>query len=234
MNNTNNLNKISCPVCGGDSFSHHDVLWPELVSAWQLSSSEVGYVNRQQGTHCDSCGNNIRSMALASAIVYVFGENHSTLTEFIKIIERMDVLEINRAANLTPFLGKIKGHRLIEYPEYDLQELEIDTGTFDLVVHSDTLEHVQNPLRSLNECRRVLRPGGVCIFTVPIIVDRFSRRRDGLPLSYHGNAERSDFDQVVYSEFGADFWKLVIQAGFRDCAFYSFEYPAGLAIIARV
>ncbi len=54
-------------------------------------------------------------------------------------------------------------------------------GTFDIVVHSDTLEHVENPVHALAECRRVLKPGGALCFTVPIIVGRLTRNRKGLP-----------------------------------------------------
>ena len=49
------------------------------------------------------------------------------------------------------------------------------SGTYDLVVHSDTLEHVPDPVRALQECRRVLRPLGACCFTVPIVVGRLTR-----------------------------------------------------------
>jgi YHS domain-containing protein len=40
----------------------------------------------------------------------------------------------------------------------------------------------------LTECRRVPRPGGVLCFTVPIVVGRLSRRREGLAKSFHGTA----------------------------------------------
>lgn len=33
--------------------------------------------------------------------------------------------------------------------------------SFDLVVHSDVLEHIENPIQALKESRRVLRPGGM-------------------------------------------------------------------------
>jgi SAM-dependent methyltransferase len=175
----------------------------------------------------------MRAMALASAIVDVFGRPGSTLTEFSETTGTIAVLEINRAANLTSVLNNINGHRLVEYPECDMEALPLDSGGFDLVVHSDTLEHVPHPVRGLMECRRVLRPGGACVFTIPIIAGRLSRRRDSLPPSYHGGPGVCAADQIVHTEFGADFWKIVCEAGFRQCTIHAFEFPTALAIIAR-
>jgi hypothetical protein len=73
----------------------------------------------------------------------------------------------------------------------------------------------------------------VCIFTTPIIVDRMSRSREGLPASYHGQPGIPAADQVVHTEFGADFWKTVFEAGFSQCNLYAFEYPAAIAVVAR-
>lgn len=228
-----NASPPRCPVCGAAEFAHRPVLWPELIEAWQLSARETNYVNRQQGTHCVKCGNNLRAMALAAAVMDTYDQTHSTLVEFCDAGDSMRVLEINRAANLTPIFQRMPGHRLVEYPEFDMEALDIESASFELVVHSDTLEHVRDPARGLRECRRVLKPGGACIFTIPIIVDRMSRRRDGLPSSYHGGPGVSCGDQIVHTEFGADFWKTVAEAGFRHCAIHAFEYPAALAVIAR-
>lgn len=143
------------------------------------------------------------------------------------------VLEINRAGSLTPYLERLPGHRLVEYPDFDIQDLTLPSCSYDLVIHSDTLEHIPNPVRGLAECHRVLKPGGNCIFTTPIIVDRLSRNRAGLPPSHHGRSDKQECDQMVHTEFGVDLWKFVINAGFERCEIYSFEYPAALAVIAR-
>jgi hypothetical protein len=39
----------TCCVCGGNKFDFVEVLWPELISDWELLPDEVDYVNRQQG-----------------------------------------------------------------------------------------------------------------------------------------------------------------------------------------
>jgi SAM-dependent methyltransferase len=178
------------------------------------------------------CNNNLRAMALAAAITDSFHFN-GTLAEFSAGGNSLQVLEINPAGNLTRFLKKMAGHRLVEYPEFDMQNLNIPNNSYDLVIHSDTLEHVPDPVRGLSECRRILKQDGVCIFTIPIIVDRLSRNRDDLPPSHHGDFNVRASDQIVHTEFGADFWKTVFEAGFKQCNLFVFEYPAAIAIIAK-
>jgi SAM-dependent methyltransferase len=221
-----------CPVCGGSEFIETAVLWPELISAWQLSRDEVAYMNRQQGLCCAYCSNNLRAMGLAKAVLLTQSFS-GTFNEFCLSRPHLVVLEINRAGNLTPFLEKLPFHRLVEYPQFDMLTLDINSESCDMVLHSDTLEHVTDATRGLSECRRVLRDGGQCVFTIPIIIDRLTRSRAGLPASYHGQEGVCDDAQTVHTEFGADMWKEVLRAGFASCEIYSLEYPAALAIIAK-
>jgi len=137
------------------------------------------------------------------------------------------------AGTLTNCLKAMAGHRLISYPEYDMTKLNIDTAKYDLVIHSDTLEHVNYPVVAMSECLRVLKQGGRCIFTIPIVVGRFSRSRVGLKNSYHGYAGDESSDLLVHTEFGADFWTTVLSAGFKSCSIHCLEYPAGLAVEAK-
>jgi SAM-dependent methyltransferase len=221
-----------CPVCGGEEFSASLVLWAELINAWQLSEEQVDYINRQQGFHCKRCHNNLRAMSLSAAILREF-HFPGTLDGFCKSYSDTKILEINTAGNLTVFFNQSPSHKLIEYPQFDMLNLDIESESFDLVVHSDTLEHVSNPERGLCECRRVLRSDGRCIFTVPIIIDRLTRSRIGLTPSHHGHCGVTAKDQLVCTEFGADVWQTVLKAGFRSCEIFSFEYPAALVLIAR-
>lgn len=223
-----------CCVCGGREFGYVEVLWSELIATWQLSPCEVDYVNRQQGFHCLACRNNLRAMALADAILQSFNYSGS-MAQFVgsDIGRGLKVLEINEAGNLTRFLKMLPKHQLVQFPEHDMSNLSFDDELFDLVIHSDTLEHVPNPERGLSECHRVLRDNGKCIFTVPIIADRMTRTRVGLAPSYHGNSGEPAEDQLVHTEFGANVWQVVLKAGFISCEIFSLEYPAAQAIIAR-
>jgi Methylase involved in ubiquinone/menaquinone biosynthesis len=224
----------SCDVCGGHTFEHTAVLWPALIAEWELSPHESRYIDVQQGTHCRSCGSNIRSIALARAIMR-FRHFVGTLTMFVADPNQgaLRVLEINEAGTLHPVLRQLPGHHFASYPEIDMLSLPFPSRSFDLIVHSDTLEHVPTPLNGLKECRRVIDDGGAVIFTVPVIVERLTRSRSGMPPSYHGNERLRDPGMVVHTEFGADVWVLVAQAGFSSCELLPHQFPAGLAILAK-
>lgn len=223
-----------CLVCGGTEYSFVKVLWPQLVEEWQLSNEEVDYVNRQQGEKCVSCQSSLRSIALADAITSAlkFDGLLSDLS-FDSQYEKIKVLELNLAGELTPHLQRLRGHQLVCYPEADIMDLPFDDDSFDLVVHSDTLEHVSDPLAGLSECRRVVSSGGHCCMTVPIILGRLTRSREALAPSYHGEPDKNRPDYRVFSEFGADVWKLAFEAGFSSVSFHSFEFPAGLSLALK-
>jgi ubiquinone/menaquinone biosynthesis C-methylase UbiE len=180
------------------------------------------------------CGSNLRSVALADAIRAAVGTN-LTLTDFATTPQAsgLTMLEINEAGMLSPFLRRFPGHNLASYPAIDIHALPYLNDTFDLVVHSDTLEHVANPIRALQECWRILRPGATLCFTIPTIVERLSRSRVGLQKSYHGSPETSAEDFVVHTEFGADMWTYVLRAGFSAVSINTVDYPAALALSAR-
>ena len=195
---------------------------------------EADYIDRQQGEFCIGCGANLRSIALANALRWTFGTDEP-LARFCASPEAstFKILELNEAGTLHPFLKKFPGHVFGAYPQVDMHALPYSNGVFDVVVHSDTLEHVPNPIHALGECRRMLAPRGTLCFTIPIIVARLSRGRDGLPNSYHGNAATRANDLVVQTEFGADAWTYPMQAGFSEVHLFSVEYPAALAMAAR-
>ena len=224
-----------CAVCGSEDLHYIPELTPALISEWELSADEAAYVNRQQGLQCKRCGSTLRCMTLATALMRHLGsaESPDTFAGFSEMTaaRALRVLEINEAGGVSRFLAKWRGHVFARYPDVDMQDLPFPEGAFDLVVHSDTLEHVPDPVRGLVECRRVLRVGGACVFTVPIIVGRFTRSRHGLPPSYHGDPANGE-GYLVHTEFGADAWSWPLKAGFAEVRIVSLEHPAAHALIA--
>jgi SAM-dependent methyltransferase len=141
-------------------------------------------------------------------------------------IRPLRVLHLNQINGLSGFLSGARA--LVEtvydssqplgaerdgFVNQDLQQLQFENEWFDLVVHSETLEHLDQYDRALAECHRVLKPGGVQIYSVPLIRSRSTRRRsqldatgnllNSLPPSYHGLGK----DYEVVWEFGKDFLK---------------------------
>lgn len=117
-------------------------------------------------------------------------------------------------------------------------------NSFDLVLTSETLEHVPDVDRALSEIRRVLRPGGAHLFTIPVIWDRPHSRRcaelhpnGGIrhlrAASYHGLPDETGSDMLVFTEFGADIVDQLANAGFRVQVERDPSNPAVCAFVAE-
>ncbi len=226
-------NKIisRCPCCGGKKFSQTDVLWPSLIKEWRLSNIEANYIDKQQGFACTTCGSNLRSMTLAKAIMSCMDHNSDTFVEYMKNHKLLKLLEVNEAGQLTQFFKVSPYHILAEYPDVDIQKLPYKSNSMDMVVHSDTLEHVEDPVKGLKESLRVLKPGGYTCFTVPLIVDRLNKRRDANRPSFHGSPGNKEY--LVYTEYGCDMWTQIFEAGFDGCSLVSIDFPSSIAIVAK-
>lgn len=224
---------FSCPICGHSQFSANKVLWPLLIEQWCLNSEEVDYINRQQGMCCLSCNCNLRSMTLAHALQATWRQKGDfvALCRSNQFVRQQVVLEINQAGNLSPYLQRLPHHTLGLYPDVDMQNLSYDSEKFDLIIHSDTLEHVPDPLKALSECWRTLKRGGILAYTVPVVFDRVTRRRDGLPASFHGSSDTNGEDWKVVSEYGHDFYLEPYRAGFQRVAMHSLLFPDSTALI---
>ena len=208
----------------------HEILWPELCEAWELNENEIHYVNRQQGHCCLDCGGNMRSRLLAATLLCSYGIK-GCFKDLMddSAFRDQSILEINQAGSLHHHLIAHPKHHLIEYPQYDMMNLDLPSNEYDAVVHSDTLEHVPDPLKAMKECCRVLKKEGKCFYTIPVIVDRLTRTREGLSASYHGSAHNRAEDFRVHTEFGSDAWKIAFEAGFKTVKLHTLEYPSALA-----
>ena len=134
----------------------------------------------------------------------------------------LEVVELNSIGRMHAFLAPLPRLTYVEYPEQDIQALTFADASFDLVLTSETLEHVPDFRAALSETRRVLRPGGRHIFTVPLD-PRLARTRSraGMPPIHHGRGggpyglitRRNDM--LAYTDFGLDIPELLREAGFE-------------------
>ncbi|MEJ2534928.1 MAG: methyltransferase domain-containing protein [Gammaproteobacteria bacterium] len=106
----------------------------------------------------------------------------------------------------------------------DVQQLTFPDGSFDLCTSSEVFEHVPDDGAGFRELRRVLRPGGQAIFTVPLMLDgptvERAELRSGtlvhhLPPEYHDDCLRGPGRVLAFRTYGADITRRLEQAGFR-------------------
>jgi SAM-dependent methyltransferase len=119
----------------------------------------------------------------------------------------------------------------------DLQRLSFADNTFDIVLTSDVLEHVDDAYQAHSEILRVLRPGGRHIFTVPFSGDAHddvrARRVDGRieylaePM-YHGDPMRPDQGVLVWRVFGAEMLTRLRAMGFMTTEMHLHEPAHGI------
>lgn len=221
-----------CTLCGEQKFTFLEVLWEELVEEWELSKYEENYINHQQGFLCQNCNSNLRIMTLAKKILdYYNFKQHFEVFINTDLFNDLNILEIGDTGSLKNFIDFVDGYKHTEFSPIGL--LAKKDNSFDFVVHSDVLEHIPDPLVAIKECYRVLTKEGVMFFTIPLIVDRPSRNRKNLTKSYHLPDSEDDETQLVHTEFGHDFWKLLFEAGFKQIQLSAITYPCSIAISVR-
>jgi SAM-dependent methyltransferase len=246
-------------VCGTCGFAgeplHRDALWPSLIEEWELTPDWTRWMVAREGSRCAWCGSSLRSGQLAAAIVAAANARCGSRASRLSALFRdpracaLAIAEINSAGNLHRYLARCPGLRHSEFgsrlraiPSEDLLNLSYADASFDLVITSDTLEHVPDIDRALRETLRVLRPGGTHVFSVPVVWDRATRQRaairDGvlthlLPPSHHGAPAEGKSDFLVFYEFGGDFVDRCRAAGFDVTLLRHPDNPAVVTFIAR-
>lgn len=221
-----------CSVCGykGKGFKLARVINKELADAWKIDENLRAKFDARESSFCPQCENSARTRGLASAILsaYPLGDVKN-LEEWVLEANKkgLRVAEINSCGKLhftLSFLDHLSyseyvsknnwktriKHWLKKISNQDFSRLGYFDSSFDLVLHSEVIEHVNDPDLALSECRRVLKKDGVCLFTVPLILSRFTKRKativDGQVQnldtpSFHGSGEN---DNLVFWEFGHD------------------------------
>jgi SAM-dependent methyltransferase len=118
----------------------------------------------------------------------------------------------------------------------DVQKLTFPDNSFDICTSTEVFEHVPNDLAGFSEIRRVLRPGGLFLFTVPLFkspttVERAQLNHNQkiehlLPAQYHGDPIRNHHPVLVFRDYGKDITQRVINQGFSTAQLLSSSFPA--------
>jgi SAM-dependent methyltransferase len=106
---------------------------------------------------------------------------------------------------------------------------EIPTASLDVVLCISVLEHLWEPLALLRECRRIVRPGGMCLFNVPSWRGKRFLEYSAFRLGLSPRDEMED--HKAYYDV-KDFWPLLVRAGFRPSDIHCFSHKFGLNTFA--
>src|SRR5262245_35010753 len=179
-----------CVVCGHHSIFRFDssIITPQLQNAWGISDSLVEAFNRKESMFCSTCGSSLRIRRLAAVLMQTFAENTGVSCQsFVELsrneeFQKLRIAEINACGTLHSYL---KDHPNLYYSEWvshikpgevrdgvryeDLQCLTYPNESFDIILTSETLEHVPDPDRAWCEIYRTLKSGGYHIFTIPVV-----------------------------------------------------------------
>jgi SAM-dependent methyltransferase len=229
-----------CPVCGSRLLTlFRPVCGEELINQWGLDSDWQNLMQRREGEICVSCGASLRVRQLGHTLISWVNQPIDTtglsVNDLVKNkkLDNLKIAEINSCGALHSYIRNLVGLHYSEFSPDEpnvrhesLMSLTYPDETFDIVLHSDTLEHVPGVEKSLSEIWRVLKKGGVSIFSVPII--RNGRRtltralmldngkiEHVLPASYHGGSMQKTNQYLVFSEFGDDFTMMIQKQGFK-------------------
>ncbi len=219
------------------------VIPPRLAELWGVSPRLAEALARKESSDCSACGAKLRCRRIARVVLELYPVGtpptpESSLARWVEHPEAqaLRVAEINRIDGLHATLNRLAHFATSDYHpgaalgasidgvrSEDLTRLTYPDESFDLVLTSESLEHVPDLDAALGEVRRVLRPGGRHVFTVPVLPGTprtFARavmRPDGIvedraPRIAHPGG---DWGYPVFTEFGADLPDRLRLAGFE-------------------
>lgn len=177
---------------------------------------------------CSGCRSIPRERAIMQVIqtrypnwhkFYIHESSPSSRGASVKIANRCEHLTVSQ---YDPELGFGNIHQLKNYRSEDLENQTFADASFDIVVTQDVLEHVFDAQAVFREICRTLKPGGVHIFTTPIVNKNSptqqcaERTSDGsviyhTPPKFHGNP-MSDRGSLVTWNWGYDIKEFIEKA----------------------
>ena len=125
----------------------------------------------------------------------------------------------------------LKAHPKVKVIEGGLPEslAGLPDASLDVVMIVSVLEHLWEPQRTLQEIRRLLRPGGTCLVNVPSWRGKWFLELSAFKLGLSPAAEMDD--HKMYYDV-TDLWPVLVRAGFLPSEIKCFSHKFGLNTFA--
>jgi hypothetical protein len=184
---------------------------------------------------CTHCRGLLRYQSQARVLVQRLAKNGSTSFAELCREPEFRALQIWEPGQLGPFrnfLTDLPGNIVSSYWPgvasgelrngiqcQDLMALSFESESIDLIITSDILEHVREPFVGFAEVHRVLRPGGIHVFSVPGLWPLRSLTAPRVDVS--GDADvflvepEYHRDMLVCTDFGRDLPDCLADLGFQ-------------------
>ena len=191
----------------------------------------------RESYRCEECLASMRERGVAQALLDLYGDGQTCLKYLCQYprFSSLAIYEPGVHGSHRTYMRRIRRYRQSHYRpnarpgdtvdgmvNQDLQRLTFDSGSLDLIITSDIMEHVRRPAVAFTEIKRVLKRGGRHVFTVPLQypmpekniyrVDTTTEEDQYLDLPrYHGDG--SGGRALVYTDFGEEVLKDLDRAG---------------------
>lgn len=176
---------------------------------------------------CSNCGASIRNSDVAGVLLKALEGEQSNLYDAKAYWKDMKILNCGATGVIHECLKNLSGYACFEYFEdvpigsekngimcNDLQQLSYGNDTFDVIISEDVFKHVDNYECALRETYRVLKAGGIHVFSVPIHEGKKTKSRRELSPVYHGDPVRNE-GVLVCTDWGEDIEEILSFEGFQ-------------------
>ena len=154
-----------CPICDSRLKCFLPVTFPAF-------SKDSPFVTRQNAK-CPVCGSIERYR-----LIYLYIKQKTNLFDpprkkMLHTAPELILTEKFANSRYVDYLSSdIDPGRIGAMAKIDLTDIAFGTDTFDVIVSSHVLEHIEDDRKALSELYRVLKPGGWAIIQVPIIAEK--------------------------------------------------------------
>ena len=110
----------------------------------------------------------LQSIDLKDKRVFEIGCGRGSFASYIEkeFQEINELVACDFSANALE-IAKSGSTNKISWMKEDIMNISFDSDSFDVIISCETIEHIQNPKKALEELHRVLKPGGFLILTCP-------------------------------------------------------------------